>query len=32
MKLLRYNLWDFEAFGIGAVLLGLIIVLRTFGL
>ena len=32
MKLLRYNLWDFEAFGLGAVLLGLIIVLRTFGL
>ena len=32
MKLLRYKLWDFEAFGVGAVLLAGIVVLRIFGL
>ena len=32
MKLLRYNLWDFKAFGVGAVLFAVIIVLRVFGL
>ena len=31
MKLLRYKLWDFEAFGVGAVVLALIITLRSFG-
>ena len=32
MKLLRYKLWDFEAFGVGAVLLAATLVLRSFGL
>ena len=32
MKLLRYKLWDFEAFGVGVILLAGIIVLRIFGL
>ena len=32
MKLLRYTLWDFEAFGVGAVVLAAVCVLRTFGL
>ena len=32
MKLLRYKLWDFKAFGVGAVLLGVVIGLRVFGL
>ena len=32
MKLLRYKLWDFEAFGVGALLLTVVIVLRTFGM
>ena len=32
MKLLRYKLWDFEAFCVGAVLLAGLIVLRIFGL
>ena len=32
MKLLRYNLLDFKAFGVGAVLFAVIIVLRVFGL
>ena len=32
MKLLRYNLWDFKAFGVGAVLFAVIIGLRVFGL
>ena len=32
MKLLRYNLWDFRAFGVGAVLIILMAVLRRFGL
>ena len=31
MKLLRYKLWDFEAFGVGAGVLALIVVLRSFG-
>ena len=32
MKLLRYTLWDFEAFGTAAVVLAAVCVLRTFGL
>ena len=32
MKLLRYHLWDFKAFGVGAVLAAAVCVLRTFGL
>jgi energy-coupling factor transport system permease protein len=32
MKLLRYTLWDFEAFGISALVLGAIFALRVFGL
>ena len=32
MKLLRYTLWDFEAFGISALVLGAIFALRAFGL
>ena len=32
MKLLRYNLWDFKAFGVGIVLLAAVIVLRNFGM
>ena len=32
MKLLRYKLWDFEAFGVGALLMAAIVVLRIFGL
>ena len=32
MKLLRYRLWDYEAFGTGILLLAAIIVLRQFGL
>ena len=32
MKLLRYKLWDYRAFGVGAVLLAVIITLATFGL
>ena len=32
MKLLRYTLWDFKAFGVGALLLVFVIVLRRFGL
>ena len=32
MKLLRYTLWDFEAFGVAAVVLVAVCVLRTFGL
>ena len=31
MKLLRYHRWDFYAFGIGALLLIAVIVLRSFG-
>ena len=32
MKLLRYKLWDFEAFGVGALLMAVIVLLRIFGL
>ena len=32
MRLLRFRLWDYEAFGIGAVLLAAVLVLRNFGL
>ena len=32
MKLLRYSLWDYEAFGIGIVLIVAVCVLRSFGL
>lgn len=32
MKLLHYTLWDYEAFGIGAVLIAAVCVLRNFGL
>ena len=32
MKLLRYKLWDFKAFGVGAVLLAVIFALRAVGL
>ena len=32
MKLLRYKLWDFEAFGIGALLIAAVVVLKVFGL
>ena len=32
MKLLRYHLWDFKAFGVGAVLVAAICVLRVFGM
>jgi energy-coupling factor transport system permease protein len=32
MKLLRYTMWDFEAFGVAAVVLAAVCFLRTFGL
>ena len=32
MKLLRYTLWDFRAFGVGVLLIVLTVVLRHFGL
>ena len=32
MKLLRYSLWDYEAFGVGALLVAAVVVLRNFGL
>ena len=32
MKLLRYTLWDFETFGISALVLGAVFALRAFGL
>jgi len=32
MKLLRYKLWDFKAFGVGAILMAVIVALRVFGL
>ena len=32
MKLLRYTVWDFRAFGIGVLLLGATIALASFGL
>ena len=32
MKLLRYKLWDFEAFGVGVLLIAAIVILKYFGL
>ena len=32
MKLLRYHRWDFQAFGVGAALIAVVCVLRSFGL
>ena len=32
MKLLRYHLWDFKAFGVGVLLIAAVVVLRNFGL
>ena len=32
MKLLRYSLWDYEAFGVGVLLIAAVCVLRSFGL
>ena len=32
MKLLRYHLWDYEAFAVGGILLAAVCVLRAFGL
>ena len=32
MKLLRYSLWDYEAFGVGVLLIAVVCVLRSFGL
>ncbi len=32
MKLLRYTLWDYEAFGIGILLIAAVVLLRAFGL
>ena len=32
MKLLRYSLWDYEAFGVGALLIIVVVTLRSFGL
>lgn len=32
MKLLRYKLWDFEAFGVGILLIAAVVVLKYFGL
>ncbi|MBQ7801161.1 MAG: energy-coupling factor transporter transmembrane protein EcfT [Oscillospiraceae bacterium] len=32
MKLLRYRLWDYETFGVGAALIAVVCVLRSFGL
>ena len=32
MKLLRYRLWDYEAFGVGLFLIAAVCVLRSFGL
>ncbi len=32
MKLLRYRLWDYEAFGVGVLLIAAVCVLRHFGL
>ena len=32
MKLLRYTLWDYEAFGVGVLLIAAVCVLRSFGL
>ena len=32
MKLLRYKLWDYQAFGVGVLLIAAVIMLRVFGL
>ena len=32
MKLLRYHLWDYEAFAVGGILIAAVCVLRAFGL
>ncbi len=32
MKLLRYSLWDYEAFGVGILLIAAVVLLRAFGL
>ena len=32
MKLLRYKLWDFEAFGVGVLLIAAVLTLKYFGL
>ena len=32
MKLLRYKLWDFEAFGVGVLLIAAVVVPKVFGL
>ena len=32
MKLLRYKLWDFEAFGVGVLLIAAVVTLKYFGL
>ena len=32
MKLLRYNLWDYESFAVGALLITVVSVLRVFGM
>ena len=32
MKLLRYRRWDYQAFGVAALLVALVLVLRSFGL
>ena len=32
MKLLRYSLWDYEAFGVGVLLIIAVVALRSFGL
>ncbi len=32
MKLLRYTLWDYEAFGVGVLLIAAVLLLRNFGL
>ena len=32
MKLLRYHLWDYQAFGVGVLLIAAVAVLRSFGL
>ena len=32
MKLLRFRLWDYEAFGVGVFLVAAVIILRSFGL
>ena len=32
MKLLRYRRWDYETFGVGVLLMAVVVVLRSFGL